>query len=704
MLNAATMMRKPCTGSRLFIIGLSLCCVSDGTALAEPPSAPDAVVLTNAAQVHCLDQTEAAQRLPVRLKGVVIGESDPEDTGFALQDATGGVYLKAAAATVAALHPGDVVEVEGVSDPGDFAPFVMAGKVCKTGTAELPEPKRVTFEELASGKLDAQWVEVSGIVRTCGPSVGDARKCRIDLDTGGHRLIVRWMMPNMNASLVDAEVRMRGVCYYLVNRNRQFLSPLLAIPHDVPVVIEVPPPPDPFAAPVLPVSSLLHFAPEGSYGHRVHVRGVVIRQQPGEWRFWIRDGECAVVAQTSQTGELNPGDEVDVLGFPEQGEYSPLLADAVFRSSPSSSPPPAPLQLSDAPAAFDHDADLVELEATLNGREIVDGGWSFTLDSGDGTEFKALLRLPPGQPAPANSLPGSLVRVAGVCSVFRDYNGLQSGLSHPAAFQLLLRSAADLSVIQPPPWWTRQRITWLLSAIAGGSLLAVAGVLVAARLRLREQAANRARAEAEFSAILGERNRLAREIHDILAQGLSAIVLHLDLARDEFPQDSQRTAQHLNIAHGLARSSMADASNAVWNLRSQVLETNDLPSALKCILKQLTDGTSVNARFELTGQPRRLPPATENAILRIGQEAITNAIKHARAKHIEVGLDFAAKSVKLRVKDDGCGFDLDQPLARAGGFGLVGIRERAAQLGGELKILSRQEQGTEISLSVPVAS
>ncbi len=439
------------------------------------------------------------------------------------------------------------------------------------------------------------------------------------------------------------------------------------------------------------------------YGHRVHVRGIVIRQEPGE-ALWLRDGDRGLRVQTYQAGELHPGDEVDVLGFPKQGEYSPILEDAIFQARSSSVALPPALRLSSATNAFDHDSDLVELDATLTDREPVTGGWAFTLNTGDGIRFNALWRTPTGQSAPAHAVLGSRVRVAGVCSVFREYTGFVSGLSHPRAFQLLLRSPADLTVIQPPSWWTWQHGIWLLSSIAGISLLAVAGVVIAARVRLHEQAANRTRAEAEFSAILAERNRFAREIHDILAQGLSAIVLHLDLAKDESRADSDRAARHLELAHRLARESMADASNAVWNIRSQMLESRDLPAALEGMLKQLTEGTTLAARFELTGQSRRLPPVTENAILRIGQEAITNTTKHAKAKNIEMKLDFADKLVTLQVTDDGGGFDTSRPRPRVDGFGLVGMRERAAQLGGALKICSVPGTGTEIHLEIPVAS
>jgi signal transduction histidine kinase len=669
-------------------------------ALAQPVSLPETMVLTNAAQVHALTPEEAARGLPVRLRGVMVGEADPGWASFAMQDATGGMYVGSTRETISRIHTGDLIEVKGVTDPGEYSPFVAAQSVRKTGTAELPEPRRVTFDEMASGKLDAQWVEVRGIVRYCEPVPG-AGKCRIELATGGGRLVVRWNVPEVKTPMVDAEVRLRGVCYYLFNRNRQYLSPMLAIPRDVPVTVEVPPPVDPFATPVRSVSSLMQFAPNDPHGHRVHVRGVVICQQPGE-ALWLRDGERGLRVITRQTDELSPGDEVDVLGFPKQGEYTPILEDAIFQAGSVRNPAPAPLFLAGGAEAFNHDADLVELEATLSAREPVPGGWVFALNAADDTKFNALLRTPPGEPAPEDSLPDSCVRVAGVCSVFRDYTGYVSGLSRPRTFQLLLRSRDDLSVIQPAPWWTRQHVTWLLGGVAALLLLAVAGVVAAARWRLRKQAAERRLAEREFAAVLSERNRMAREIHDTLTQGLVATLVQLRLVKKHANGGSAPFSRHLEAAQQMLSDSLDEARNTIWNVRSQVLETGDLAKALGDILKHLTDGTDVEACVRVTGKPRRLAPVIENNLLRVGQEAITNAAKHAAAKKITVELDFGDNRLHLAVQDDGRGFDTSRPPVCRSGFGLVGMRERAAELKGELNILSASNRGTAITLSVPL--
>jgi signal transduction histidine kinase len=244
---------------------------------------------------------------------------------------------------------------------------------------------------------------------------------------------------------------------------------------------------------------------------------------------------------------------------------------------------------------------------------------------------------------------------------------------------------------------------WLLGAITGVLLLAVAGVMLVARMRLKEQAVRRAMAEAEFSAILKERNRLAGEVHDTLAQGLGAISMQLELVKDRMKFEPETVTKHIELAHSLVRNSLTEVRNAIWNRRSQVLENGDLAAALEHIIKEITDDTSIHGYLQVTGRMRRLPPVTENALLRVGQEAITNARKHAKPGCIEVQLEFEDQRVSLHVKDDGIGFDTEKPPSNKTSFGLAGIHQRAAALGGELSLHSSYGQGTELKLTVPVS-
>jgi signal transduction histidine kinase len=208
------------------------------------------------------------------------------------------------------------------------------------------------------------------------------------------------------------------------------------------------------------------------------------------------------------------------------------------------------------------------------------------------------------------------------------------------------------------------------------------------------------KSEAEFSAVMNERNRMAREFHDTLAQGLGAISLQLEVAKRQLPADSS-AQKSLAEAGTQTRASLDEVRNAIWNRRSQVLETGDLASALKGVLHALTDRDQLLAELKVAGEPRRFAPVVENNLLRIGQEAIANAVKHAQAKRIEVVLKFERRQFELCVSDDGRGFDPSHPPASEGGFGLVGMRERAAELHGELNVSSAPEKGCVVKLTMP---
>ncbi|MGC8669185.1 MAG: histidine kinase [Chthonomonadales bacterium] len=202
------------------------------------------------------------------------------------------------------------------------------------------------------------------------------------------------------------------------------------------------------------------------------------------------------------------------------------------------------------------------------------------------------------------------------------------------------------------------------------------------------------------AAILEERNRMAREIHDTLAQGFTGILMQLEALEDKAGELPAGCLAHLAQARELARASLAEARRSVWSLRLHVLEGYDLPGAFSRLIGQMTAGSQVAARFRVQGVPRPLPGDTEAHILRIGLEALTNAIKHAAASHIRIALTYRAGSVRLSVRDDGKGFVVPKVPS---GFGLAGMRERAHCLGAKLTIRSKPGQGTAVTLVVPTS-
>jgi PAS domain S-box-containing protein len=210
------------------------------------------------------------------------------------------------------------------------------------------------------------------------------------------------------------------------------------------------------------------------------------------------------------------------------------------------------------------------------------------------------------------------------------------------------------------------------------------------------------RRRAEEASILEERNRMAREIHDTLAQAFTGILLHVGSLTQMLADDSgsaQIYLERLEKIEELARTGLAEARRSVVALRPQLLEDNTLQSALHRLVTQMQSTTKSTLIYESKGVVYSLPTEVENHLLRIGQEALTNAIKYAKANKILVDLVYHDAQCILRVKDDGQGFGLGS-ISSPGGFGLLGMSERAERIGAHLAIQSQPRQGTEIIVIV----
>jgi signal transduction histidine kinase len=234
--------------------------------------------------------------------------------------------------------------------------------------------------------------------------------------------------------------------------------------------------------------------------------------------------------------------------------------------------------------------------------------------------------------------------------------------------------------------WFRLLVAVLIGAAAWGIY----------RLRVRQ-------IRSRFAAVLQERARLAREIHDTLAQGFVGISSQLDAVALAMPAESTPARKYLDLARRMARHSLTEARRSVMDLRASVLEGQDLPAALQSGTKIWTAGSGVQVDIDVSGDARPLPDDFEQHLLRIAQEAVANALKHASPSRIWIKLHMEARKLYLRIKDDGRGFNQEGAFVTVGGhFGLLGMRERAERLGGELHLASRPGEGTEVEVRVPL--
>ena len=247
-----------------------------------------------------------------------------------------------------------------------------------------------------------------------------------------------------------------------------------------------------------------------------------------------------------------------------------------------------------------------------------------------------------------------------------------------------------------------------LAVVIGLFILAIGNQSEQRRHALAELQAARddLAAASRRAGMLQERQRLAREMHDTVAQGLTSVVMLLEAADQALPRGASKALGHLDQARAMARESLLEVRMAVLALRPEALRDAPLPEALAETVRRWSEQHSIAAHTRVTGTAQPLAPDVEVSLLRAGQEAMANIAKHARASTVTVTLSFMDATVVLDVHDDGVGFDTEavHPADARGGFGLTGLRERLQEIGGDLVVESTSESGTTVVATVPTTA
>jgi signal transduction histidine kinase len=693
--------------------------------------------LTDAASVLALSGEQAGQGLPVTLTGVVTAAEPDWNGQFFVQDPTGGIFVENLGRP--APSPGDVVTVEGVSHPGAFAPIISSPRWVRTGQAPLPAPRLVPIEDLKTGAEDSQRVEVTGVVRTARV---ENDRLLLDLSVLGNRLQVRarTLAGVPPESLVAARVRVRGTAAtHYIGVLRHLTSVAVYAPREEDLTILEAELLNPFDDEVIPVNSVAQYRRGRRAEQRVHVRGVVTFQD-GSGEIYLQDESGGIRMDAAHPPvRLVPGDRVDAVGFVEYEGHLPLLRDAVFRKIDAPRVPVAPKAVALAEVAQgQHHGELITLRGLIldrstrpdtrpDGRQV--GAVMRWLVQGDGLVF-AVDYAGTEEDAMLAGIPtGSLVEVDGLCAASVNATGKLTSL------RLLLPSASGLRVLQRPSWFTAARLLAGLGVVSVVLVVAVAWLLTVARknaalhrvvreleraqaelqeahdtleqkvaarsAQLQVEMTARKTSELQFKGVLTERTRLARDLHDTLEQTLAGIALRLNASAKLARRDPAAAEEHLQLARNWLHQSQVDLRRSIWDLRSRELEQFDLAGALRRTAEQMIDGTSLRLDFQADPPPPGLPEVVEENVLRIGQEALTNIGKHARATRVTIRLSFEPQTLRLLVEDDGAGFQQGSQPAE-GHFGLMGMGERAKRLAGRLTIESREGHGTRLELEIPL--
>ena len=666
--------------------------------------------LTDAQQVRELDPKTAAQNIPVRMRGVVT-YYDASLFNLFIQGSTAGIFILVAPDIRTNIAAGQEIEVEGVSDKGDYAPIVRASAIHILGKANLPVPRRVSIDQLFTGLEDSQWIEVSGVVRSA--TILDGRRY-LNFAVNGQRIMayVQNLSQTDAMKLINATVRLRGVCYSRYNMKRQLRVPWLAVSSRKNIVVEKPPPSQPNE---VSIAGLAQFNSVGYYGNLVKVSGVVTLQK-SDGGLFIQNQGYGLYVQLAQSAKLVPGDHVTVSGYSALGQYVPILEDATVQFLSHDNPPlPITTDLSTLlQAPEDSDGLLVHVEASLMnlvesaGRETLvlessNSVFTATLENVEANEYFKSLKI-----GSQISLTGVFVAkspekwVPGVAES-QEPSTTKISTPPPESIQVLLRSFADIAVIRQPSWWTLSRLIWMLCFM---SLVLLAGLAWVVMLDRRVRQQTRVIQQKLWrEGVLEERDRIAREFHDTLEQELAAINIQLGAVEAQFRQSPQTAIQQLELARNMTRHSLSEARRSIWDLRSHLLENRDLAAAIRDLAAPLSSNTDIKMGVQLSGAARKLPALMEHNLLRIAQEALVNAFKHSRAKRVAVSLNYDPHGVQLRIQDDGVGFDIPTAgCANNGHFGLLDMKERAEKIGARCSINTHPGNGTEIIVTVTNAT
>jgi len=475
-------------------------------------------ILTTARAVHDLSSAEAARHYPVHLR-VECMVCFPSWYGFFAFDGMSAVYVqtKNHVPLTTAIQPGTLLEIVGITSPGEFAPIVDQGSLQVLGKAPLPPARPVSLDRLSTGVEDGQWIAFEGTVRSAA-----FREAMLDLVIASGRLQVEVMTPPGGKDpgwLLNARVRVSGAAGPIFNQRTQLIGVNVYSPSVDSIQVLQPAPGDPFSLPLKPVKDVFGFAPGTGSDHLVRIRGVVTAR----WgqTVSISDGIQGASVLGRDTTALKPGDLVDAVGYPALGNSSQTIEDAVFRVLGTAPlPEPKPVTVKEA-LSGDFEGDLVRLNGRLIEQQKAADQTRLLVYAG-GSVFSAIIPGELKDQSLAGVSNGSKIQLTGICVISETQASRHFRL--PKAFQILLRSPADVVVLERAPWWTTTRLLLVLAVALVATVVVLAWVVL-----LRRRVAQQTRLLRQQAEMLRESERQFRHmaLHDALT-GLATRLLLQD--------------------------------------------------------------------------------------------------------------------------------------------------------------------------------
>jgi signal transduction histidine kinase len=656
-------------------------------AAAEATSPAD---LTTAEQVHSLTREDAARGHRAVIRGVVTS-SLPRSGAAVVQDQTRGIYIDRLNELPDATPPmGELVEIEGVTDPGEFAPQLHATRLTRLGPGQLPTPVQPTWDQLINGSLDTQFVEIQGVV-TAVPADG------LTLLTHGGKIKVLLIGTNAMTwtRCENALIRLRGCLFaswdpathqVRVGEIRMFSPALL---------VEEPAPEDLFTVVPKHARELLLFDPQASALRRVKVFGQVVHQREGE--YFMMDGPDGVRFFPKVGQYFEAGDLVEVVGFPVLTGPAPVLREVIGRKIGTAPLPNAnPLRAEDLFRA-EHDATRVSIEGLVLGLSAD----RRTLEMQTGLR-RFVARLASSQLPDKPPAVGSRIEIAGV---YAGHGGNRTTGAESGSFELLVNAPGDIRVLALPPFWTLRRLLVVVGALIG--VLAVA--LVWIRLlhhqvrerttQLQQEIREREQAEQQ-RALAQERARIARDLHDDLGSSLTEITM-LASTGPGSAVSTEELAERLETIAGRSRTMVHALDEIVWAVDPERDTLASVGRYLASYAEEYLSGLKVACRVQI---PNSFPEQVVSGEVRHNlflavKEALNNAVSHGQPAEVTFRVSVSGDCLQISISDNGTGFDLN---GRSNGHGLLNLRSRLQDLRGQCELTSSPGLGTTVSLHFPL--
>ena len=651
--------------------------------------------------------------VPFEITATIIHQ--PCSDRYAVQDATGAVILCLEEhLRQGHLSHGDHVRIQGTTVAGflGHSSYAIAETANVLSREAIPLPIEADAAGLAGGLFDNRLIRFKGMVVDTFRDEIDSQWIFLVLK-GGHESFYACFAPrDPNASMCDligAEISITGFYSALISDPRFHSGRYILFAGRDAISVLRPAPDDPFDVPLLTAKH--HDRAEAINGmERRRVTGRVIAVWHGD-RMLLRTAEGRI-ARVDLADRKPPsyGTTVDAVGLPETDLYRLNLSRAIWRTSDvavAAEPPPTDV------TAWQmlHDyAKRPAIQIEYHGKAVRLKGLVRSLPSFGYSDGRLALECDRYiVPVDASACPqafagveiGCVLEVAGTCLIETENGRPNAPFPHVDGFAIVVRTPQDIRIISRPPWWTTGR---LLSVI-GTLLAALAGVFVWNR-QLNRVAERRGRELTEETVArvtadlkVGERTRLAIELHDALSQNLTGAALEIETTDVLIDDDPSKAHRHLKIASKTVKSCREELRNCLWDLRNDALEEKTMDSAIRRTLAQFIDGTELVVRFNVPRE--RLSDGTAHALLRMIRELVQNAIRHGHANTVKIAGSLEAEQLLFSVQDNGCGFDPDDhPGIMQGHFGLQGIRERVMRFGGKIEIASAPGKGTKVTISI----